>query len=125
VSQQSISNWLHTGFLQGEHLGRGWFIPADEVERVKAIRRGTAHNPPSPPTPDLRNGNDGQIEETGPATGNSGQRGYNSYEAARLLGVRDVTILDWLKKGKLKGEKIDRNWSIPPAEIERIKNSRG
>jgi excisionase family DNA binding protein len=42
-----------------------------------------------------------------------------------LLGVGNVTILDWMKKGKLKGEKIGRNWSIPPAEIERIKNSRG
>lgn len=125
VSQQSISNWLNTGFIKGERLGRGWVIPADEVERVKAIRWGTAPKPPSSPTPEVRNGTAGPAKETGPATASTRERGYNSYEAARLLGVGDVTILNWLKKGTIRGEKIGANWSIAPAEIERIKKSRG
>ena len=58
-----------------------------------------------------------------PFNGSNGEQGYNATDAGRLLGVSEVTILNWLKKGKIKGEKIGLNWSIPPAEIERLKNS--
>lgn len=131
VSQQSVSRWLDSGFLRGERLGRGWIIPPAELERMKEIRKGPASR--SQPVPETTGPKDETVPENkakAKATvkanqkNGEGHQGYNSYEAARLLGVADVTILDWLKKGKLKGEKVGLNWSIPASEIERVKSNR-
>ncbi len=131
VSQQSVSRWLEAGFLRGERSGRGWIIPEAELERMKEIRQGQGGASRPQPTLETTRPKDEAAPEnkakaTIKASRNNGEsnRGYNSYEAARLLGVADVTILDWLKKGKLKGEKIGLNWSIPAGEIERVKSTR-
>lgn len=128
VSQQSVSRWLEAGFLRGERSGRGWIIPQAELERMKEIRQGGAFR--SQPAPETARPKDEAAPENKAKTtvkmgqdNTGGERGYNSYEAARLLGVADATILNWLKKGKLKGEKLGLNWSIPPAEIERVKSA--
>jgi hypothetical protein len=34
--------------------------------------------------------------------------------------VSHVTVLDWLRKGVLPGEKIGKAWVIPRAELERM-----
>lgn len=130
VSDQSILNWLNTGFLKGERLKRGWSIPAAEIERLQAMRRGPDTSPSTPPAAKITPPPPPPRPEEKPkpapvaAPEYKGERGYNSYEAARLLGVNDVTILSWLKKGKIQGQKIGPNWSIPPTEIERLKKAR-
>ena len=125
VSNQSILNWLNTGFLKGERQPHGWVIQEAEVERLKEIRWGTAPTPPSSPKAAQPENARVRVvaKESSPAIVNSDEPGYNATDAGRLLGVTEVTILNWLKKDKIKGEKIGLNWSIPPAEIERIKNS--
>jgi excisionase family DNA binding protein len=129
VSDQSILNWLNTGFLKGERLKRGWSIPATEIERLQAIRRDTKTPTLTQPAgkiiPPLKEARPKPAPITTTVNPEyKGEQGYNSYEAARLLGVTDVTILSWLKKGKIQGQKIGPNWSIPPAEIERLRKAR-
>ncbi|NWJ96478.1 MAG: TIGR02678 family protein [Chloroflexi bacterium] len=38
ISNTSVLNWIKAGHLKAEQQGRGWFISADEIERVR-IRR--------------------------------------------------------------------------------------
>ena len=40
------------------------------------------------------------------------------YEAAKLLGCTPQTIYNWIKKGKLKGHKIDNHIFVGKAEIK-------
>jgi|GEM_PF-765149 len=48
-------------------------------------------------------------------------KGYNTVQASRILNVSDVTILSWIKAGRLKAERSGRVWLIPVAEVERLK----
>ena len=114
VSDQTVLNWIKKGLLRAERNERGWAIPASEVARFEQTRQADLTNT-SPPFAPLT---------PPPVPPTASSTGFNSYEAARLLGVADQTILNWIKKGVLKAEKRDQHWSIPPAEIERVKNLR-
>jgi excisionase family DNA binding protein len=34
-------------------------------------------------------------------------------QAAKLWGVKEITVIKWIKRGKLKAEKHGRDWAIP------------
>lgn len=42
---------------------------------------------------------------------------YSTQEAAKLLGVTRVTVFRQIKNGKIKAEKVGRNFVIPASEI--------
>lgn len=41
-------------------------------------------------------------------------------EAATLLGVSDQTVINWLKQGRIKGQKVGRTWAIPQTALEKV-----
>lgn len=45
-------------------------------------------------------------------------------EAAEKIGVADVTILKYIKKGELKATKPFKWWRIKPSDLEEFLNSR-
>ncbi|RLE57630.1 MAG: IS607 family transposase, partial [Thermoprotei archaeon] len=45
---------------------------------------------------------------------------YRTGEAAKRLGVTRMTILRWIKAGKIKAYKVGREHRIPESEIKRI-----
>jgi len=50
------------------------------------------------------------------------ENGYNTIQAAELLGVKPRTIREWLHNGKLKANKIPNSdrWIIMESEIKRM-----
>ena len=47
-------------------------------------------------------------------------KAYNLNEAAAALGVTRRSMYTWLKEGKIKGNKVGREYRILESEIERI-----
>jgi excisionase family DNA binding protein len=47
----------------------------------------------------------------------SGALMFRTVELARRWGVNNVTIVSWLKAGKLKGFRLGNTWLIPAAEV--------
>ncbi|ANF23409.1 IS607 family transposase [Thermococcus piezophilus] len=45
---------------------------------------------------------------------------YRTGEAAKKLGVSKMTVLRWIKSGKLKAHKIGKEYRVPESEIKRI-----
>ncbi len=45
---------------------------------------------------------------------------YRTGEAAKKLGVSKMTVLRWIKAGKLKAHKISKEYRVPESEIKRI-----
>ena len=45
---------------------------------------------------------------------------YRTGEAAKKLGVSKMTILRWIKSGKLKARRIGKEYRVPESEIRRI-----
>ena len=45
---------------------------------------------------------------------------YRTGEAAKRLGVTKMTVLRWIKAGKIKAYKVGREHRIPESEIKRI-----
>ena len=41
-------------------------------------------------------------------------------EAAQLLGVSDQTVINWLRRGIIVGQKVGRTWAIPESSLENI-----
>lgn len=52
----------------------------------------------------------------------SGQR-ITTEEAARLLGVKPVTIRSYIKRGYLTPTKYGRDWFYPLAEVEALRTN--
>lgn len=50
------------------------------------------------------------------------EKGYNTIEAANLLGIKYRTIRKYLHDGTIKGRKIEgtRRWIIMEEEIKRL-----
>ena len=50
---------------------------------------------------------------------------YNIREAASIIGVQTRTIREWLKLGKIHGEKnpISKRWFFTEEEVTRIKEA--
>jgi len=40
-------------------------------------------------------------------------------EIAEMLGIETMTVVDWIKTGKLKGVKFGKFWYIPVSEVEK------
>ena len=49
---------------------------------------------------------------------------YTLRQASDILGVRVRTLRWWISENKIKADKIDRQWRVSDAEIERIMNLR-
>ncbi|OGL74605.1 hypothetical protein A3C96_02135 [Candidatus Uhrbacteria bacterium RIFCSPHIGHO2_02_FULL_60_10] len=45
---------------------------------------------------------------------------YSTSELAKKIGVTRTTVFRWIKEGKLKAERVGRNYIIPEDELERI-----
>ncbi|NJE05195.1 IS607 family transposase [Thermococcus sp. M36] len=45
---------------------------------------------------------------------------YRTGEAARKLGVSKMTVLRWIKAGKLKAHRIGKEYRVPESEIKRL-----
>ncbi|GAB6135881.1 hypothetical protein JCM16307_14300 [Thermococcus prieurii] len=45
---------------------------------------------------------------------------YRTGEVAKKLGVSKMTILRWIKSGKLKAHRIGKEYRVPESEIKRI-----
>ncbi|NJE06035.1 IS607 family transposase [Thermococcus sp. M36] len=45
---------------------------------------------------------------------------YRTGEAAKKLGVSKMTVLRWIKSGKLKAHRIGKEYRVPESEIKRI-----
>lgn len=45
---------------------------------------------------------------------------YRTGEAAKRLGVSKMTVLRWIKSGKLKAHRIGREYRVPESEIIRL-----
>lgn len=54
------------------------------------------------------------------------EKGYNTIEAAELLGIKYRTIRKYLKDGTVKGRKIEgtRRWVIMESEIKRLRGEK-
>lgn len=50
------------------------------------------------------------------------EKGYNLNEVANLLGVRVRTVRLWVKKGKIKANKIPgtNRWVVLESEVKRL-----
>lgn len=42
-------------------------------------------------------------------------------EAAATLGLRPATLRQQIANGKLRAQKVGRDWSVTPAEVERYR----
>ena len=49
-----------------------------------------------------------------------GERYLNTREFARVLGVSRVTVIKWIKKGKITAYSVHGKWRIPYSEVERL-----
>ncbi len=49
---------------------------------------------------------------------------YSTIEAAKELGISRVAVLKKVQTGKIKAEKIGRNYAIPKSEMERLMKPR-
>ncbi len=52
--------------------------------------------------------------------GNSNKQYFSTPELAQLLGVSRIAIFKKIKSGKIKAQKIGRNYIIPRVELESI-----
>jgi len=43
---------------------------------------------------------------------------YTPQQAAELLSVSEFTLMDWLRKGKIRGVKVGRLWRVREQDIE-------
>jgi excisionase family DNA binding protein len=49
-------------------------------------------------------------------------KSYKVHEAAKLLGVHEITVYRWLREGTLKGIRLGpKLWRIPAAELQRLR----
>jgi excisionase family DNA binding protein len=49
-----------------------------------------------------------------------GERYLNTREFARVLGVSRVTVIKWIKKGRIVAYSVHGKWRIPYSEVERL-----
>ncbi len=42
---ETIRRWLRTGELKGSKVGRSWFVPRSEIERIIQTQRGGEEEP--------------------------------------------------------------------------------
>lgn len=51
---------------------------------------------------------------------------YTIRQASGLLGIKVRTVREWIRNGKLTGEKhpISHHWCIPQTEIERLRGGK-
>ena len=49
-----------------------------------------------------------------------GEYYLNTREFARVLGVSRVTVIKWIKKGKITAYSVHGKWRIPYSEVERL-----
>jgi excisionase family DNA binding protein len=45
---------------------------------------------------------------------------YDLKETAQVLGVTERTVMNYLKAGKLKGQKIRKKWQITEQNLEKF-----
>lgn len=49
---------------------------------------------------------------------------YGALELAKFFGVREKTIWEWCKKGKLPAFKIGKEWKVRISDIHRLINQK-
>jgi excisionase family DNA binding protein len=47
---------------------------------------------------------------------------YSTEDIAEILGLKEKTVREWLRTGKLKGKKIGRLWRVKESELEEFIN---
>ncbi len=45
---------------------------------------------------------------------------YDVSKLAKFFGVRERTVLEWCRKGKLPGFKIGRRWKVRVADLQKM-----
>jgi excisionase family DNA binding protein len=45
---------------------------------------------------------------------------YTTKEVTEIFRVHRNTVLDWIKKDKIKAFRVDKRWRIPKEEVDRI-----
>ncbi|MDB4916555.1 MAG: Helix-turn-helix domain [Gemmatimonadetes bacterium] len=46
---------------------------------------------------------------------------FNAGEVAGLLGIHRNTVRDWIARGRIKAEKVGRDWQVSADEAERVR----
>lgn len=47
---------------------------------------------------------------------------YTIAEVAEILRVKDYTVREWLREGKLKGFKAGNRWRVKESELKKMTN---
>jgi len=53
------------------------------------------------------------------------ERYLSTREFARILGVSRVTVVKWIKSGKIVAYNVHGRWRIPYSEVKRLLTSGG
>ena len=50
---------------------------------------------------------------------------YSVEGLTKMLPITPLTIREYLRKGKIRGHKIGKNWYVPKQDLERFLDGRG
>ncbi|MDJ0720283.1 MAG: helix-turn-helix domain-containing protein [Desulfobacterales bacterium] len=97
-----VTKLLRDGSLKGQKQGRQWIIPADELDRLAAPLPEAPSPAAAQPTPAARR-----------------TRGYSVAEFSAMTYLTESGVLDWLKKGRLKGTQSENgDWRVDAANLD-------
>lgn len=52
------------------------------------------------------------------------QRLYSTLEVAKMFGVTEYTVRDWIKEKKFRATKLGKRWRIPESELVKFANEK-
>ncbi len=97
-----VTKLLRDGSLKGQKQGRQWMIPADELDRLPEPSPAASPPPAAQPAPAARP-----------------DKSYSVAEFSAMTYLTEFGVLDWLKKGRLKGRQSENgDWRIDAANLD-------
>jgi excisionase family DNA binding protein len=97
-----VTKLLRDGGLKGQKQGRRWIIPASELDRLQGA------SPPARPT-----------ATTTPAPAARPNKSYSVAEFSAMTYLTEFGVLDWLRKGRLKGtQSANGEWRVDAASLD-------
>ena len=97
-----VTKLLRDGGLKGQKQDRRWIIPASELDRLQGA------SPPARPT-----------ATTTPAPATRPNKSYSVAEFSAMTYLTEFGVLDWLRKGRLKGtQSANGEWRVDAASLD-------
>ena len=111
MTPSTISKWLRSGKLKGEKISGKWMIPAELAEKKET---------PAPTQPATRKATVVKPQVSAiPPQNITRTRVYSVEEFSSMTYLTPFGVQQWLKTGRLKGQKDDAGrWGVDASNLD-------